>query len=167
MWLGLASPWLWCRLAAIAPIWPLAWELPYASGLSLKGQNKKTKQKTKTESETTQVALDLKASELFTFYVCNQGIVMSTLIVVIQRPQNGKISEGTTGQWIMKGRFGELTQKSLTHLLNRSKLWQEAENNETKVRNRPRDQAQSQGSDRAFTSKIKTPCTEFWCPSLH
>ena len=20
--------WLWCRLAAVAPIWPLAWEIP-------------------------------------------------------------------------------------------------------------------------------------------
>ena len=24
--------WLWCRLAAVAPIQPLAWELPYAMG---------------------------------------------------------------------------------------------------------------------------------------
>ena len=24
--------WLWCRPAAAAPIWPLAWELPYAAG---------------------------------------------------------------------------------------------------------------------------------------
>ena len=28
--------WLWCRLAAIAPIGPLAWELPYATGDALK-----------------------------------------------------------------------------------------------------------------------------------
>ena len=27
---------LWCRLAAAAPIWPLAWELPYAAGAALK-----------------------------------------------------------------------------------------------------------------------------------
>ena len=26
-----ALPWLWCRLAATAPIQPLAWELPYAT----------------------------------------------------------------------------------------------------------------------------------------
>ena len=24
--------WLWCRLAAAALIWPLAWELPYGAG---------------------------------------------------------------------------------------------------------------------------------------
>ena len=30
--------WLWCRLATIGPIQPLAWELPYASG---KKQEKK------------------------------------------------------------------------------------------------------------------------------
>ena len=29
---GLALLWLWCRLAAVAPIRPLAWEPPYAGG---------------------------------------------------------------------------------------------------------------------------------------
>ena len=28
--------WLWYRLAAAALIWPLAWELPYATGAALK-----------------------------------------------------------------------------------------------------------------------------------
>ena len=28
--------WLWCRPAAIAPIRPLAWEPPYATGAALK-----------------------------------------------------------------------------------------------------------------------------------
>jgi len=27
--------WLWCRLAATAPIRPLAWEPPYAAGAAL------------------------------------------------------------------------------------------------------------------------------------
>jgi len=27
--------WLWCRPAAVAPIGPLAWELPYAAGVAL------------------------------------------------------------------------------------------------------------------------------------
>ena len=30
--------WLWCRPAAVAPIRPLAWELPYASGAALKSK---------------------------------------------------------------------------------------------------------------------------------
>ena len=30
------SLWLWCRPAAMAPIWPLAWEPPYALGAALK-----------------------------------------------------------------------------------------------------------------------------------
>ena len=33
--------WLWCRPAAVAPIQPLAWEPPYASGAALKGQKKR------------------------------------------------------------------------------------------------------------------------------
>ena len=31
---------LWCRLAAAAPIRPLAWELPYAAGAALKKREK-------------------------------------------------------------------------------------------------------------------------------
>ena len=34
---------LWCRLAAVAPIRPLAWDPPYAAGVALKGQKTKTK----------------------------------------------------------------------------------------------------------------------------
>jgi len=37
----LALLWLWCRLAAIPPIQPLAWEPPYAVGAALKRQKKK------------------------------------------------------------------------------------------------------------------------------
>ena len=37
----LALLWLWRRPAAVAPIGPLAWELPYAAGVALKKTNKK------------------------------------------------------------------------------------------------------------------------------
>ena len=33
--------WLWCRLAAIAPIRTLAWEPPYAAGAALEKAKKK------------------------------------------------------------------------------------------------------------------------------
>ena len=33
-WLGPMLLWLWCRLAARAPIQPLAWEPPYAAGVA-------------------------------------------------------------------------------------------------------------------------------------
>ena len=46
---GLALLWLWCRLAAIALIRPLAWEPPYAEGAALK---KAKRQKKKKEKET-------------------------------------------------------------------------------------------------------------------
>ena len=35
------SLWLWCRLAVVAPIQPLAWEGPYATGAELKRKKKK------------------------------------------------------------------------------------------------------------------------------
>ena len=34
--------WLWCRLAAAAPIRLLAWEPPFAAGVALKGKKKKS-----------------------------------------------------------------------------------------------------------------------------
>ena len=35
--------WLWQRLAAAAPIWPLAWELPYATDSAVKRKTTKKK----------------------------------------------------------------------------------------------------------------------------
>ena len=46
--LDLAWLWLWCRLAAAAPIRSLAWEPPYAAGTALKRQ----KQTDKTNKQT-------------------------------------------------------------------------------------------------------------------
>ena len=42
--------WLWCRPAAIAPMRPLVWEPPYATGVAVEKaeiQKKNKKQKTK------------------------------------------------------------------------------------------------------------------------
>ena len=44
----LALLWLWCRLAAVAPTGPLAWEPPYAAGVALKRPKKKKKERKKT-----------------------------------------------------------------------------------------------------------------------
>ena len=41
----LALLWLWCRLAAVAPIRPLAWEPPHAAGQALKRQKTKKKER--------------------------------------------------------------------------------------------------------------------------
>ena len=37
--------WLWCKLAAVALIQPLAWELPYAANVDLKRTKNPKKQK--------------------------------------------------------------------------------------------------------------------------
>ena len=37
----------WCRSAAVAPIQPLAWELPYAAGMALKSKTNKQKKNNK------------------------------------------------------------------------------------------------------------------------
>ena len=38
--------WLWCRQAATAPIRPLAWEPPYATGVALEKTKRPKKKKT-------------------------------------------------------------------------------------------------------------------------
>ena len=55
--LDLALLWLWHRLAAIAPIRPLAWEPPYATGVALKRQKykKKNKKVVETTNKTTTI----------------------------------------------------------------------------------------------------------------
>ena len=45
--LDLALLWLWHRPEAIALIRPLAWEPPYAAGVTLKSKKKKKKKKKK------------------------------------------------------------------------------------------------------------------------
>ena len=41
--------WLWCRLAAVAQIGPLAWEPPYATGAALKKKKKRREREKKME----------------------------------------------------------------------------------------------------------------------
>ena len=41
----LALLWPWCRLAAMAPIRPLAWEPPYTMGVASEKRQKKKKKK--------------------------------------------------------------------------------------------------------------------------
>ena len=41
---------LWCRPAAVAPIRPLTWKLPYAAGVALKRKKKKKKREKKNYS---------------------------------------------------------------------------------------------------------------------
>ena len=41
----LALLWLWCRPAATAPIGPLAWEIPYATGAALEKAKRLKKKK--------------------------------------------------------------------------------------------------------------------------
>ena len=50
----LALLWLWYRPAAVAPVHPLAWELPYAVSVTLKSEKKKKKKRKGKERGKTQ-----------------------------------------------------------------------------------------------------------------
>ena len=49
--LDLASLWLWCRPTAVAPIQPLAWELPFAMSTALKSNNNNNNRHLSTKEE--------------------------------------------------------------------------------------------------------------------
>ena len=49
--------WLWCRPAAVAPIQPLAWDLPYAAPVALKIKKKKKKKKSEVRNGRKEVRL--------------------------------------------------------------------------------------------------------------
>ena len=59
--------WLWCRLEATAPIWPLAWESPYATDATLKSKKKKKKRMSKC------VWFNLQPSGLLSRHSCQKG----------------------------------------------------------------------------------------------
>ena len=51
--------WLWCRLAATAPIGPLAWEPPYAAGAALEKAKRQKKKKERKEKKKEEAATSL------------------------------------------------------------------------------------------------------------
>ena len=51
-WLRSSLLWLWCKLTAIAPIQPLAWELPHASSAALKRKKEKVNETTRVKQLT-------------------------------------------------------------------------------------------------------------------
>ena len=75
--LAVVVVWLWHRLAAIAPIRPLAWEPPYTAGVALKRQQ----QQKKLEKRTQKVKLELDDGDWLTQSTgwagaCRQGSVL-------------------------------------------------------------------------------------------
>ena len=68
----LALLWLWCRLAATAPIRPLTWEPAYAAGAALKRKNtKKRKKERKKEKEKKMFSVTNDVDPLFMFISCS------------------------------------------------------------------------------------------------
>ena len=70
--------WLWCRPAAVAPIRPLAWELPYATGC---GPKKKKKKKKETLENSTRInSTRITNSNMTPYGFPMQGITQSAIL---------------------------------------------------------------------------------------
>ena len=81
---------LWCRLAATAPIGPLAWERPYAMGTAPKDKKKKENKKAnkKLKVITADYLIDLKVGKEF----LSIKTMEESLKEKCSRPDNMKIS---------------------------------------------------------------------------
>ena len=83
--------WPWCRLGAIAPIQPLAWEPPHATGAALEREkdknkqtnnsnnNKKTKQKNQLKRQPTQW------EKIVTHDITSKGLISKIYKQLLQR----------------------------------------------------------------------------------
>ena len=93
---GLALLWLWCRQAAEALTWPLAWKLTYATGVGLKKTKNKIKNKndlvkndnTQTSQEKLQVAKG--PCEIFSRLLCvwiwlPEGEMMNVYLTTLEQ----------------------------------------------------------------------------------
>ena len=82
----LALLWLWRRLAAAAPIGPLAWEFPYASGAALKRQkNKREKERKRKEKSRAIKPTEFLLSKPGVLHLCGQMIFAK-----VPRQHNGE-----------------------------------------------------------------------------
>ena len=70
--------WLWCRLAAIAPIRPLAWEPSYAANVDLKRKKKEKRERKKNfKKELPKLKNNIK------MFICNQCIKYSNKLYIL------------------------------------------------------------------------------------
>ena len=61
--------WLWCRPVATAPIWPLAWEPPYALGVAQEISKRQKKEKENSYSD----VLKIRVLEVYMFLSSGTG----------------------------------------------------------------------------------------------
>jgi len=83
----LALLWLWCRSAATAPIPPLAWELPYATGAALKKTERKRRKEGRKE-EGRKESTDKSKITLTIFYFFQPYFVCQVKQDAYQRKSN-------------------------------------------------------------------------------
>ena len=62
--------WLWPRPAAVAPIRPLSWEPPYASGVVLKSKNKNKKRDNQNDQKSTTEFIHFSFEIVVILYFC-------------------------------------------------------------------------------------------------
>ena len=96
--------WLWYRLAAVAPIRPLAWELPHAKGAALKRQKKTKKKKIQKTIVQNQMASQVNSTKhlkkLIPFLLkLFQNLFYKACITLISKPDKANLEKKITGQY--------------------------------------------------------------------
>ena len=116
----LASPqihklWLWHRLAAVALIWPLAWELPYAMGVALKKKHAHTH--THTHTHTNHAVFynsQMHHQAVWYFFIIHKCITkQSVTFFLIRTIAEGILELIEEALWIMANRCFMKQNKSI------------------------------------------------------
>ena len=103
--LDLALLWLWCRLAAVALIQPLTWELPNVSGVALKSKKREMVIIKKTRNKNTGEDGEKRESLCAVRRNVNWCTTMENILEVPQKIQNRTTiaSNNATSEYISKG----------------------------------------------------------------
>ena len=86
----LALLWLWCRLASTVEIWPLAWELSYATAVALKSLKKKKKKKERERRKEKNLGIDLHDLELGEGFLNMTPKIQVTMTIITKIDKLGR-----------------------------------------------------------------------------
>ena len=119
--------WLWRRLAAAAPIWPMAWELVYAASGALKRGKKKERKKNVLVKRKSFPTQSEKSSSLAGTHLASSRSPQPSLTVISLAPDSGiwehikKSRDGTSGWGITI--ILEITQCQMRNWMSEGCYW--------------------------------------------
>ena len=114
--------WLWCRPAATAPIRPLAWEPPYAAGVTQemakrqKGKKERKKERNTTQEPALEIASFCYIFKTFSIFLINDFFFHYSWFVVFYQFSTVQQGDPVTHTYILFSHIITLHHECLLHL---------------------------------------------------